>query len=211
MTSPLALPIAAGPRLDLALPARVARTLAPALRRWPRPRSMKLPCPGESARSPCKPPGPGQGAHAVATTAGSGCRRDRLGSGGRRRRAAYRQAGNTTKRAVAQLRSDERAGGHLSRRPSRSCAPTPAFEAGAAGRRCACAFGQAGTDDEIERYLRLEQPYDCAGSAKCETLGIALLAAIESDDPTALVGLPLIATCDLLRAAGIDPLADPHR
>lgn len=62
------------------------------------------------------------------------------------------------------------------------------------------------TDDEIEHYLRTEQPYDCAGSAKCETLGIALLAAIESDDPTALVGLPLIRTCALLRAAGIDPL-----
>jgi septum formation protein len=61
-------------------------------------------------------------------------------------------------------------------------------------------------DDEIERYLRLEQPYDCAGSAKCETLGIALLAAIESDDPTALVGLPLIRTCELLRRAGLDPL-----
>lgn len=59
---------------------------------------------------------------------------------------------------------------------------------------------------EIERYLRLEQPYDCAGSAKCETLGIALLEAIESDDPTALVGLPLIRTSALLRAAGIDPL-----
>jgi septum formation protein len=62
-------------------------------------------------------------------------------------------------------------------------------------------------DDEIERYLRLEQPYDCAGSAKCETLGIALLARIDSDDPTALVGLPLMRTCALLRAAGIDPLA----
>jgi len=60
---------------------------------------------------------------------------------------------------------------------------------------------------EIEHYLRAEQPYDCAGSAKCETLGIALLEAIESDDPTALVGLPLIRTCDLLRRAGIDPLA----
>jgi septum formation protein len=62
------------------------------------------------------------------------------------------------------------------------------------------------TLDEIERYLRLEQPYDCAGSAKCETLGIALLEAIDSDDPTALVGLPLIRTCRLLRAAGLDPL-----
>ena len=61
-------------------------------------------------------------------------------------------------------------------------------------------------DDEIERYLRSEQPYDCAGSAKCETLGIALLDAIDSDDPTALVGLPLIRTCRMLRAAGIDLL-----
>jgi len=62
------------------------------------------------------------------------------------------------------------------------------------------------SDAEIEHYLRTEQPYDCAGSAKCETLGIALLEAIDSDDPTALVGLPLIRTCALLRAAGIDPL-----
>jgi septum formation protein len=58
-------------------------------------------------------------------------------------------------------------------------------------------------DAEIERYLRLEQPYDCAGSAKSEGLGIALLEAIESDDPTALVGLPLIRTCRMLRAAGM--------
>ncbi|MBK1612408.1 septum formation inhibitor Maf [Rubrivivax gelatinosus] len=62
-------------------------------------------------------------------------------------------------------------------------------------------------DDEIERYLLAERPYDCAGSAKSESLGIALLDAIESDDPTALVGLPLIRTCTLLRAAGLDPLA----
>jgi septum formation protein len=61
-------------------------------------------------------------------------------------------------------------------------------------------------DAEIEFYLRTEAPYDCAGSAKCETLGIALLEAIESDDPTALVGLPLIRTTELLRAAGLDPL-----
>ncbi len=63
------------------------------------------------------------------------------------------------------------------------------------------------SDTEIETYLRLERPYDCAGSAKCETLGIALLAAIESDDPTALIGLPLIRTSAMLRAAGVDPLA----
>jgi septum formation protein len=61
-------------------------------------------------------------------------------------------------------------------------------------------------DEQIETYLQAERPYDCAGSAKCETLGIALLEAIESDDPTALVGLPLIRTCSLLRGAGIEPL-----
>jgi septum formation protein len=62
------------------------------------------------------------------------------------------------------------------------------------------------SDVEIERYLHTEQPYDCAGSAKSEALGIALLDAIDSTDPTALVGLPLIQTCALLRRAGIDPL-----
>lgn len=63
------------------------------------------------------------------------------------------------------------------------------------------------TDAQIEHYLRAEQPYDCAGSAKSEALGIALLESIESNDPTALVGLPLIQTCALLRQAGIDPLS----
>lgn len=62
-------------------------------------------------------------------------------------------------------------------------------------------------DAEIEAYLRAEQPYDCAGSAKSEGLGIALLDAIDSDDPTALVGLPLIRTCRMLRAAGVRLLA----
>jgi septum formation protein len=79
-----------------------------------------------------------------------------------------------------------------------------AFEA-AALCSVAVSFRDLG-DDEIEFYLRAEQPYDCAGSAKCETLGIALLDAIESDDPTALIGLPLIRTSELLRQAGIDPL-----
>ena len=63
------------------------------------------------------------------------------------------------------------------------------------------------SERDIEHYLRTEQPYDCAGSAKSEGLGIALLAAIHSDDPTALIGLPLIRTCALLRAAGLDLLA----
>ncbi|MDT8990919.1 Maf family nucleotide pyrophosphatase [Curvibacter sp. APW13] len=65
------------------------------------------------------------------------------------------------------------------------------------------------SDDEIENYLRMEQPYDCAGSAKSEGLGIALLESIDNDDPTALVGLPLIRTCRMLRAAGINLLASP--
>jgi septum formation protein len=59
------------------------------------------------------------------------------------------------------------------------------------------------SDEEIELYLRAEQPYDCAGSAKSEGLGITLLESIENDDPTALVGLPLIRTSQMLRAAGI--------
>ena len=59
------------------------------------------------------------------------------------------------------------------------------------------------SDAEIERYLLAEQPYDCAGSAKSEGLGISLLDAIHNDDPTALIGLPLIRTCRLLRAAGL--------
>ena len=59
------------------------------------------------------------------------------------------------------------------------------------------------TDDDIENYLLAEQPYDCAGSAKSEGLGIALLESIDSDDPTTLVGLPLIRTCTMLRSAGI--------
>lgn len=56
----------------------------------------------------------------------------------------------------------------------------------------------------IERYLRKEQPYDCAGSAKAEGLGIALIERIEADDPTALIGLPLIAVVGLLREQGLD-------
>lgn len=63
------------------------------------------------------------------------------------------------------------------------------------------------TDAEIETYLQAEQPYDCAGSAKSEGLGIALLASIHNDDPTALVGLPLIRTCRMISAAGIRVLS----
>jgi septum formation protein len=59
----------------------------------------------------------------------------------------------------------------------------------------------------IEMYLQREQPYDCAGSAKAEGLGIALIARIETDDPTSLIGLPLIALTELLTAAGIPVIA----
>jgi septum formation protein len=59
------------------------------------------------------------------------------------------------------------------------------------------------SDEEIETYLRIEQPYDCAGSAKSEGLGIALLERIDNDDPTALIGLPLIRTARMIRAAGV--------
>jgi septum formation protein len=62
------------------------------------------------------------------------------------------------------------------------------------------------SDADIEAYLHAEQPYDCAGSAKSEGLGITLLEAIESDDPTALIGLPLIRTAALLRQGGLDTL-----
>lgn len=62
------------------------------------------------------------------------------------------------------------------------------------------------SDAEIENYLIAEQPFDCAGSAKSEGLGIALLESIDNDDPSALVGLPLIRTCRMLRAAGIQLL-----
>ena len=58
-------------------------------------------------------------------------------------------------------------------------------------------------DAELDAYLRIEQPYDCAGSAKNEGLGIAILESIRSDDPTALTGLPLIALTTMLRQAGV--------
>lgn len=60
------------------------------------------------------------------------------------------------------------------------------------------------TPEQIRRYLDREQPFDCAGSAKAEGLGIALIEWIESPDPTALIGLPLIALTDMLRAEGMD-------
>ena len=61
-------------------------------------------------------------------------------------------------------------------------------------------------DTQIESYLRKEQPYDCAGSARSEGLGIALIARYETSDPNALIGLPLIALTEMLANEGIDPL-----
>ncbi len=58
------------------------------------------------------------------------------------------------------------------------------------------------SDAEIENYLQREQPYNCAGSAKSEGLGIALIARMQGEDPNALIGLPLIALCDQLKTAG---------
>lgn len=63
------------------------------------------------------------------------------------------------------------------------------------------------TNAEIDAYLRREQPYDCAGAVKADALGIALFDSIASDDPTALIGLPLIALTRMLRAEGLDVLA----
>lgn len=63
------------------------------------------------------------------------------------------------------------------------------------------------TDERLIRYIEIEQPLDCAGSAKSEGLGISLIEAIETSDTTALIGLPMIALCNLLRNVGVDPLA----
>ena len=62
-------------------------------------------------------------------------------------------------------------------------------------------------NEKLETYLRADQPYDCAGAAKIESLGIALIESVESTDPTALIGLPLIRLTSMLAAAGVDVLA----
>jgi len=58
------------------------------------------------------------------------------------------------------------------------------------------------SDAQIERYLRAEEPYDCAGSALSKAWAFTLVAGLEGDDPNALIGLPLIALCDMLRNEG---------
>jgi septum formation protein len=62
------------------------------------------------------------------------------------------------------------------------------------------------SDTQIERYLLREQPYDCAGSARCEGLGIVLIAQMRGNDPNALIGLPLIALTEMLAAQGVSVL-----
>ena len=71
-----------------------------------------------------------------------------------------------------------------------------------------CQFRQL-DELSIEQYLQREQPYDTAGSAKAEGLGIALMDRMQADDPTAIIGLPLIALCRMLREFGLDPLLTP--
>jgi septum formation protein len=67
------------------------------------------------------------------------------------------------------------------------------------------------SDQQIRSYLEKEQPYDCAGSFKVEGLGIALFETLNGNDPTSLEGLPLMALSDMLRAAGVDVLADTRQ
>lgn len=66
------------------------------------------------------------------------------------------------------------------------------------------------SEDQIDRYLKREQPFDCAGSFKVEGLGIALFERLEGNDPNALIGLPLIQLVTLLKRAGIDVIADSN-
>lgn len=66
------------------------------------------------------------------------------------------------------------------------------------------------SDEQINHYLSYEQPFDCAGSFKCEGLGIILFEKLSGDDPNTLIGLPLIRLVDMLRFFGIDPLIQAH-
>jgi len=72
-----------------------------------------------------------------------------------------------------------------------------------------CCFRKL-SQEAIKRYVDIDNPIDTAGSAKAESLGIALMESMQSEDPTAIIGLPLIALTNLLRQAGLDPLQDHH-
>ena len=67
------------------------------------------------------------------------------------------------------------------------------------------------TEDQISTYLRIEQPYDCAGSFKCEGLGIALFESLNGRDPNTLIGLPLIALMDLFNTMSVDLFDYMHK
>ncbi len=101
--------------------------------------------------------------------------------------------------AVAQLRA---ASGRILRFHTAVCLRCVAVDAAVVHRDVTDVAFRALDEDSIERYLHAERPYDCAGSFKSEGLGIALFDSIRSDDPTALIGLPLIALARMLRRAG---------
>jgi len=101
--------------------------------------------------------------------------------------------------AVAQLRA---ASGRTLRFHTAVCLRCVATDVALIHRDVTEVVFRALDDASIERYLRAERPYDCAGSFKSEGLGIALFESIRSDDPTALIGLPLIALARMLREAG---------
>lgn len=110
----------------------------------------------------------------------------------------------TPERAVAQLRA---LSGQTAQFHTAVCVVRPATgHVGEAISTVSVRFRSL-SDEDIATYLAHEMALDCAGSAKCEGLGIALLERIDSDDPTALVGLPLMATRRLLAAAGLDVMA----
>ena len=102
-------------------------------------------------------------------------------------------------KAVAQLRA---ASGRTLRFHTAVCLRCVATDVALIHRDATQVVFRALDDASIERYLRAERPYDCAGSFKSEGLGIALFESIRSDDPTALIGLPLIALARMLREAG---------
>ncbi len=107
----------------------------------------------------------------------------------------------TVERACAQL---EHMSGKKVLFHSGLCLLAPTGQAALADIQTEVRFRQLGRD-EIAAYIRKEQPLDCAGSFKVEGLGISLFDAIRSDDPSALIGLPLIALCRMLRDAGFNP------
>ncbi|MFT2098695.1 Maf family protein [Marinomonas sp. 2405UD66-6] len=68
-------------------------------------------------------------------------------------------------------------------------------------------YFRALTQQEIDNYVQIEQPLNCAGSFKCEGLGVSLFERMEGDDPNSLIGLPLISLCQLLREQGVNPIS----